>query len=141
MGDLPHGVCGPQFRKAFECFVNSQSEEKGSDCVPAFAEMQDCFRAHPDVYKPMDVLDDDNDDLGPTSTQALETATKEGDKQLDQKDKEGAKEDKGKPKEVKKGENSKKPEKGKEDNLEHQAGQKPKQGDERKHENVAARSG
>lgn len=111
--------------------------------------MQDCFRAHPDVYKPMDALDDDEDDLDPTSTEALETATKEGDKQLDQKDKGKSKDDsegdnqkqKGKPKEEKHGDGSKKPEKGKEASLEHQGGKKPKQRDERKHENVVARSG
>jgi len=96
--------------------------------------MQDCFRAHPDVYKPMDVLDDDDDDLDPTSTEALETATKEGDKELDQKKT-------GKPKEEKEGGGSKKHEEGEKVSLEHQNGKKPKQGDERKNEKVVARSG
>jgi len=97
----------------------------------------------------MDVLDDDEDDLDPTSTEALTTATKEGDKQLDPKDKGKSKDEKegdnqkqkGEPKEEKHGDGSKKPEKGKEASLEHRGDKKPKQGDERKHESVVARSG
>jgi len=85
---MPHGVCGEQFRKAFSCFVHSKEEPKGQDCIDAFAEMQDCFRylhpitgvdvrAHPDLYKPLDELDDD--ELDDESADALETATKKGD--------------------------------------------------------------
>jgi len=98
--------------------------------------MQDCFRAHPDVYKPIDALDDDDDDdLDQTSTEALETATKEGDKELDQKKA-------GKAKEEKEGGGSKKGEEEKKVvDLERPGVKKPKQGDERKNENVVARSG
>ena len=42
--------CGGFFRVAFECFVKSQSEPKGSECVDAFREMSDCIRAHPETY-------------------------------------------------------------------------------------------
>ena len=44
LGDMPHGPCGPEFRKAFACFVHSEAEPKGQDCIDAFGEMQDCFR-------------------------------------------------------------------------------------------------
>jgi mitochondrial intermembrane space import and assembly protein 40 len=44
LGDMPHGPCGQQFRKAFSCFVHSEAEPKGQDCIDAFGEMQDCFR-------------------------------------------------------------------------------------------------
>ena len=39
-----------QFREAFSCFVFSEAEPKGIDCVEKFKAMQECFREHPDVY-------------------------------------------------------------------------------------------
>jgi hypothetical protein len=50
LGGMAHGPCGPQFRAAFSCFVFSEKEPKGIDCVEKFKGMQDCFREHPDVY-------------------------------------------------------------------------------------------
>ena len=42
--------CGEFFREAFSCFVASKTEPKGSDCLEKFSAMQDCFRAHPEIY-------------------------------------------------------------------------------------------
>lgn len=42
--------CGEFFRDAFSCFVASQTEPKGSECLEKFAAMQDCFRANPEIY-------------------------------------------------------------------------------------------
>ncbi len=39
-----------QFREAFSCFVFSEEDPKGIDCVEKFKAMQDCFRENPDVY-------------------------------------------------------------------------------------------
>jgi len=50
LGGMAHGPCGPEFREAFSCFVFSEVEPKGIDCVERFKIMQNCFRAHPDVY-------------------------------------------------------------------------------------------
>jgi hypothetical protein len=50
LGGMAHGPCGPQFREAFSCFVYSDAEPKGIDCVERFKNMQDCFREHPEVY-------------------------------------------------------------------------------------------
>ena len=50
LGGMAHGPCGPQFREAFSCFVHSEADPKGIDCVEKFKAMQDCFREHPDVY-------------------------------------------------------------------------------------------
>jgi len=47
---MAHGPCGQQFREAFSCFVYSEADPKGIDCVEKFKAMQDCFREHPDVY-------------------------------------------------------------------------------------------
>ncbi|KAF9012403.1 hypothetical protein BDQ17DRAFT_1343824 [Cyathus striatus] len=61
LGGMAHGPCGQQFRDAFSCFVFSEEEPKGIDCVEKFKAMQNCFREHPDVYG-----DDDDDDELPT---------------------------------------------------------------------------
>lgn len=50
LGGMAHGPCGMQFREAFSCFVFSEAEPKGIDCVEKFKAMQECFREHPDVY-------------------------------------------------------------------------------------------
>jgi mitochondrial intermembrane space import and assembly protein 40 len=50
LGGMAHGPCGQQFRDAFSCFVFSEEEPKGINCVEKFKAMQDCFREHPDVY-------------------------------------------------------------------------------------------
>lgn len=54
--------CGEFFKAAFSCFVASQSEPKGSDCLEKFSAMQECFRAHPDVYM-KEGQEDEEDDL------------------------------------------------------------------------------
>lgn len=51
LGDLPHGPCGKEFKAAFSCFHFSTAESKGSDCIPAFRDMQECFEAHPEIYE------------------------------------------------------------------------------------------
>ncbi|CAO3640081.1 unnamed protein product [Cunninghamella echinulata] len=60
LGGMAQGPCGEQFKAAFSCFVYSDAEPKGVDCVDKFRDMQDCFRQHPDVYG--DEIDDDEDD-------------------------------------------------------------------------------
>jgi len=60
LGGMAHGPCGQQFREAFSCFVYSEQEPKGIDCVEKFKNMQDCFREHPDVYGE-EIADDDDD--------------------------------------------------------------------------------
>ncbi|KAK0390141.1 hypothetical protein NLU13_3714 [Sarocladium strictum] len=50
LGGMAHGPCGEEFKTAFSCFVYSDAEPKGMDCIEKFQGMQDCFRQHPDVY-------------------------------------------------------------------------------------------
>ncbi|KAL1677310.1 hypothetical protein EV122DRAFT_266000 [Schizophyllum commune] len=61
LGGMAHGPCGEQFRAAFSCFVFSEAEPKGINCVDAFRTMQDCFREHPDVYA--DEIGDDEEEV------------------------------------------------------------------------------
>ncbi|OAX39591.1 hypothetical protein K503DRAFT_716168, partial [Rhizopogon vinicolor AM-OR11-026] len=61
LGGMAHGPCGPEFREAFSCFVYSEKEPKGIDCVEKFKAMQTCFREHPDVYGD-EIMDDDDEE-------------------------------------------------------------------------------
>lgn len=58
LGGMAHGPCGEEFKLAFSCFVFSEVEPKGIDCVEKFQNMQTCFRKHPDVYAE-EIADDD----------------------------------------------------------------------------------
>jgi mitochondrial intermembrane space import and assembly protein 40 len=62
LGGMAHGPCGEEFRAAFSCFVFSEEEPKGMDCIDKFKGMQDCFRAHPDVYA-AELEGDDDEEL------------------------------------------------------------------------------
>ncbi len=42
--------CGEFFKEAFSCFVYSQTEPKGADCIEQFRRMQGCFEEHPEIY-------------------------------------------------------------------------------------------
>lgn len=44
--------CGEYFKAAFSCFVKSQTNPKGEDCMDLFVAMQSCYMAHPEIYKP-----------------------------------------------------------------------------------------
>ncbi|KAL1869366.1 Oxidoreductase [Diaporthe australafricana] len=50
LGGMAHGPCGEEFKAAFSCFVYSDQEPKGIECIDKFQHMQDCFRKYPDVY-------------------------------------------------------------------------------------------
>lgn len=50
LGGMANGPCGEEFKTAFSCFVYSEGEPKGIDCIEKFAAMQECFKQHPDVY-------------------------------------------------------------------------------------------
>ncbi|KAI1362042.1 hypothetical protein F5Y08DRAFT_285898 [Xylaria arbuscula] len=58
LGGMAHGPCGEEFKAAFSCFVYSEEEPKGMDCIDKFQHMQDCFRLHPEVYGE-ELADDD----------------------------------------------------------------------------------
>ncbi|WWC71644.1 uncharacterized protein I206_105602 [Kwoniella pini CBS 10737] len=61
LGGMADGPCGEQFKEAFSCFIYSEAEPKGVDCVEKFKHMQDCFREHPEIYG--EEIDDDETDL------------------------------------------------------------------------------
>lgn len=62
LGGMAHGPCGEQFKDAFSCFVFSEEEPRGIECVEKFSAMQNCFRQHPEHYK--DEIQDFDDDEG-----------------------------------------------------------------------------
>ncbi|KAJ4364635.1 Oxidoreductase [Neocucurbitaria cava] len=64
LGGMADGPCGPEFKAAFSCFVYSQEEPKGMDCIDKFKDMQNCFRQYPEVYgSELDSDADDEDDM------------------------------------------------------------------------------
>ncbi|KAJ3841619.1 hypothetical protein F5878DRAFT_454164 [Lentinula raphanica] len=71
LGGMAYGPCGPEFREAFSCFIYSEEEPKGINCVEKFQAMQNCFRAHPEVYAD-EIMDDDEG--GQTAEGASEEA-------------------------------------------------------------------
>ncbi|KAL4876590.1 hypothetical protein BJY04DRAFT_231497 [Aspergillus karnatakaensis] len=70
LGGMAYGPCGEDFRAAFSCFVYSEEEPKGIDCIDKFKAMQDCFRAHPDVYGAE--LEDDDEAPAPAGAPGSE---------------------------------------------------------------------
>lgn len=64
LGGMAHGPCGEEFKEAFACFVYSKEEIKGSECIPKFSAMQNCFRKYPEVYA--DFQGDDEQDAKDT---------------------------------------------------------------------------
>ncbi|KAL6928711.1 hypothetical protein ACO0SA_002040 [Hanseniaspora valbyensis] len=50
LGGMAHGPCGEEFKDAFSCFIYSEAEPKGVDCIGKFQGMQECFKKHPEVY-------------------------------------------------------------------------------------------
>lgn len=50
LGGMAYGPCGEEFKSAFSCFVYSEADPKGINCVEKFSTMQNCFRKYPDYY-------------------------------------------------------------------------------------------
>ncbi|KAI5966477.1 MIA40 [Candida pseudojiufengensis] len=59
LGGMAHGPCGEEFKDAFSCFVFSETEPKGIDCIKKFENMRSCFKQNPDHYKE-ELYDDDD---------------------------------------------------------------------------------
>lgn len=62
LGGMAHGPCGEEFKTAFSCFVFSEEDPKGMDCIEKFKDMQNCFRQYPEVYG-AELSEDDEDDV------------------------------------------------------------------------------
>lgn len=82
LGGMAHGPCGEEFKEAFACFVYSETEPKGIDCIKKFEGMRTCFRRYPDVYKEQ-LMDEEeleaahNEKLSSTSPEAPVESAKE----------------------------------------------------------------
>lgn len=67
LGGMAHGPCGEEFKTAFSCFVYSNEEPKGMDCIDKFQGMQDCFRKYPEIYG-SELADEDEEADAPAPT-------------------------------------------------------------------------
>lgn len=56
IASMKEGPCGESFIAAYRCFLESESDPKGMECMDQFQTMQTCIADHPDDYK----LDDDD---------------------------------------------------------------------------------
>lgn len=72
LGGMAHGPCGEEFKEAFSCFVFSETEPKGIDCIKKFEGMRTCFKEHPEHYKEELYEDETKEELVDT---AKETAS------------------------------------------------------------------
>jgi mitochondrial intermembrane space import and assembly protein 40 len=43
LGGMAHGPCGEEFKTAFSCFVYSNEEPKGMDCIEKFQYAEPCI--------------------------------------------------------------------------------------------------
>ena len=48
--NMKRGSCGGAFVAAYRCFLESETDPKGADCIDFFQQMQDCMVAHADEY-------------------------------------------------------------------------------------------
>jgi hypothetical protein len=62
LGGMAKGPCGEEFKTAFSCFVFSEAEHKGSDCISQFQAMQKCFQTYPEYYADQ-LREDEEEDL------------------------------------------------------------------------------
>lgn len=67
LGGMAHGPCGEEFKEAFSCFVFSETEPKGIDCIKKFEAMRTCFKQHPEHYKEELYEDETQEELVDTS--------------------------------------------------------------------------
>lgn len=67
LGGMADGPCGEEFKEAFACFVYSETEPKGIDCIKKFEAMRTCFKQHPEHYKEELYDDDSQEELVDTS--------------------------------------------------------------------------
>eukprot|EP00049_Salpingoeca_infusionum_P000028 m.36565 g.36565 ORF g.36565 m.36565 type:complete len:144 (-) comp10025_c0_seq1:251-682(-) len=90
LGGMTEGPCGELFKEAFSCFVYSQAEDKGSDCVEQFQAMHECLRENMDFYDTSagddeevepDVAVETEATPGETSAEATETSETANDTQ------------------------------------------------------------
>jgi hypothetical protein len=77
LGGMAHGPCGEEFKTAFSCFIYSEAEPKGVDCVEKFQGMQECFKKHPEVYAEQLKDDDEVEHVHPVGEQSTETSAAE----------------------------------------------------------------
>ena len=88
LGGMAHGPCGPEFKEAFSCFVFSNEEPKGMECIDKFQNMQQCFQAHPEVYK--GELEDDDELDAELEGERQELVKEIAERKAQQEDREGA---------------------------------------------------
>lgn len=81
LGGMADGPCGEEFKEAFSCFVYSETEPKGVDCIKKFEAMRTCFKQHPEHYK--EELYEDDDVPSVDDAEVAPVVESEGETKLD----------------------------------------------------------
>ena len=76
LGGMAVGPCGVEFREAFSCFHYSEEEPKGKECLPKFADMQECMKQYPELYE--EKKTDKEEEKGEDKEKAEEPKAEEG---------------------------------------------------------------
>lgn len=74
LGGMADGPCGEEFKAAFACFVYSETEPKGIDCITKFEAMRTCFKQHPEHYK-AELYEDDVEPVEPSEETFIDEET------------------------------------------------------------------
>lgn len=73
LGGMASGPCSLFFRRAFTCFHNSDSANKGAECLSDFAALTECLAKYPKLYGNHD-KSSSNTDATASSTTAIANA-------------------------------------------------------------------
>lgn len=83
LGGMAQGPCGEEFKEAFSCFVYSEAEPKGIDCITKFETMRSCFRKYPEHYK--EELYDDDEPISESSESSQDNSASDKVEHTEQK--------------------------------------------------------
>lgn len=65
---MKEGPCGEKFLSAYKCFLVSEAEPQGMDCIEAFQAMHSCVSEHPEEYN-TDAFEQEADQNGKESVE------------------------------------------------------------------------
>lgn len=77
LGGMADGPCGEEFKEAFSCFIYSETEPKGIDCIKKFENMRSCFKKYPEHYREELYDDETQEELVDVSEGATDVEQKE----------------------------------------------------------------
>eukprot|EP00040_Diaphanoeca_grandis_P004974 m.30828 g.30828 ORF g.30828 m.30828 type:complete len:144 (+) comp16349_c2_seq1:127-558(+) len=81
LSGMTEGPCGDTFKDAFSCFVYSEEEQKGADCMEQFKNLHECMEQNASYY-----AKDDEEETEETAGDETKSEGKTEDKTEDKTD-------------------------------------------------------